>query len=140
MLKGPQERLRAICLDLPDAVETQMRRGPAYKVANKIFATDRLLETRPSVWCKAPAGSQAVLVGADPRRFFVPPYFGPKGWVGMWLDQQPDWNEVISIVRRSYCLVAPKRLAGLVAALVPWRGIPVVAAGTDVEGWDKPRP
>jgi predicted DNA-binding protein (MmcQ/YjbR family) len=114
MPEGPQERLRAICLDLPEAVETQMRRGPTYKVGDKIFATDRLLETRPSVWCKAPAGSQTVLVRADPRRFFVPPYFGPKGWVGMWLDQQPDWDEVGSLVRRSYRLVAPTRLGGLV--------------------------
>ena len=111
MLKAPQERLRAICLGLHEAVETQMRRGPTYKVADKIFAADRLLDKRPSVWCKAPAGSQAVLVGADPRRFFVPPYFGPKGWVGMWLDQRPDWDEVTSLVQRSYRLVAPKRLA-----------------------------
>jgi hypothetical protein len=69
---------------------------------------------RVSVWCKAPAGSQMVLVGADPERFFVPPYVGHKGWVGMRLDQKPDWDDVAVLVRRSYRLIAPKQLAALV--------------------------
>ena len=55
-----------------------------------------------------------VLVGADPKRFFVPPYVGHKGWVGMRLDDEADWDEVAKIVRRSYRLIAPKRLAALV--------------------------
>ncbi|WP_366657853.1 MmcQ/YjbR family DNA-binding protein [Fodinicurvata sp. EGI_FJ10296] len=66
---------------------------------------------------QAPPGSQEVLVGADPNRFFVPPYLGPKGWVGMRLDDDPasgpDWDEVRFIVRRSYSLIAPKKLAAL---------------------------
>jgi predicted DNA-binding protein (MmcQ/YjbR family) len=65
---------------------------------------------RLSLWCKAPEGSQMVLVGADPQRFFVPPYVGPKGWIGMWLDKAVDWQEVTAIVRRSYRLVAPSKL------------------------------
>ena len=69
---------------------------------------------RISLWCKAPAGSQMVLVGADPERFFVPPYVGHKGWVGVRLDHEPDWDEVAAIVRRSYRLIAPKRLAALI--------------------------
>ena len=112
--EDPAERLRAICLALPEAAETPMKRGPAYRVNDRIFAMDRRGDGRLSVWCKAPPGSQAVLVGADSARFFVPPYFGPKGWVGMRLDAGPDWNEVVSLIRRSYRLVAPKRLAALV--------------------------
>jgi len=54
-----------------------------------------------------------VLVNADPARFFVPPYVGPKGWIGMRLDNCPDWAEVVALVRRSYRLIAPKRLAAL---------------------------
>jgi predicted DNA-binding protein (MmcQ/YjbR family) len=115
MPDDPGERLRAICLALPEAVETAMRRGPSYRVGDKIFAVDRRGDGRPSVWCKALAGSQAILVGAESARFFVPPYFGPKGWVGMRLDHEPDWNEVAALIRRSYRLVAPKRLATLVA-------------------------
>jgi predicted DNA-binding protein (MmcQ/YjbR family) len=55
-----------------------------------------------------------VLVGADPARFFVPPYVGHKGWVGMRLDDRPNWREVAALVRRSYRLIAPKRLAALI--------------------------
>ena len=56
-----------------------------------------------------------VLVGADPERFFVPPYVGHKGWVGARLDGRPDWDEVAALVRRSYRLIAPKRLVALIA-------------------------
>jgi hypothetical protein len=70
---------------------------------------------RTSLWCKAPAGSQIVLIGADPQRFFAPPYVGPKGWVGVRLDDGPDWDEVAALVRRSYRLIAPKRLGASVA-------------------------
>ncbi|WP_431270574.1 MmcQ/YjbR family DNA-binding protein [Dankookia sp. P2] len=64
-----------------------------------------------AAWCKAPSGAQQVLVGADPDRFFAPPYLGPKGWIGVWLHPPPDWTEVAGLVRRSSRLVALKRLA-----------------------------
>jgi predicted DNA-binding protein (MmcQ/YjbR family) len=108
----PSDRLRAICLALPEATQIVIRRGPTYRVADKIFALDRLVEGRASVWFKAPAGAQAVLIGADPELFFSPPYYGSKGWVGMRLDRRPDWREVADLVARSYRLVAPKRLSG----------------------------
>lgn len=108
------ERLRAICLGLPGAEEKETWGDPTYRVREKIFAMEKRGDGRPSLWCKAPPGSQAVLVGADPQRFFVPPYVGPKGWIGMRLDKGPDWDEVTLIVRRSFKLVAPKRLAVLV--------------------------
>src|ERR1700681_965743 len=101
------DRLRAICLGLPETAEKAMRRGPSYRVNDKIFATERMNTGRLSVCCKVPAGSQAVLLGADGKRFFVPPYFGAKGWIGMWLDDGVDWNEVTFLVKRSYRLVAP---------------------------------
>jgi predicted DNA-binding protein (MmcQ/YjbR family) len=116
MSDDPTQRLRSICLALPQASEVAMRPGPSYRVEDKIFANDRRHDGRPSVWAKAPPGSQAVLIGADPRRFFSPPYYGPKGWVGMRLDDDPDWADVETFVRRSYRLVAPKRLAGAVRA------------------------
>ena len=108
------ERLRTICLGLPEAIEKETWGDPTYRVREKIFAMEKRGDGRPSLLCKAPAGSQAVLVGADPQRFFVPPYVGPKGWIGMRLDDDPDWDEVAAIVRRSFRLIAPKRLAALV--------------------------
>lgn len=104
-------KLRTICLAFPEASEKPMKRGPTYRVCDKIFAVDRVWARRASVWCKAPAGSQQILIGADPARFFVPPYVGPKGWIGVWLDGNCDWSEVASLLRRSYRLIAPRRLA-----------------------------
>jgi hypothetical protein len=65
------------------------------------------------VWCKAAPGNQGLMVRAEPERYFVPPYVGPSGWVGVWLDRKPDWSAVQSLMRDSYRLVAPKKLAAL---------------------------
>ena len=88
-----------------------MRRGPTYRIANKIFAMERPQDDALAVWCKAPPGSLAILTGADPKRFFVPPYVGPKGWIGIRLDRRADWKEVAALIARSYGLIAPKRRA-----------------------------
>lgn len=114
MVTNPTERLRKICLALPEAVERETWDHPTFRVRDKIFAMAVQNDGRPSFTCKAPPGSQMVLVGADPERFYVPPYVGPKGWIGMRLDGKPDWDEVARIVTRSYSLVAPKRLAAMV--------------------------
>lgn len=111
MSRRPTDRLREICLALPEAVEKETWGDPTYRVRDRIFAMEKHGDGRISLWCKAPPGSQAVLVGADPARFFVPPYVGHKGWVGVRLDRGPDWAEIAAIVRRSYRLVAPRRLA-----------------------------
>jgi hypothetical protein len=68
---------------------------------------------RPAVWCKAAPGNQALMVRAEPARYFVPPYVGPSGWVGVWLDRTPDWSEVKELMLDSYLLVAPKKLGHL---------------------------
>jgi hypothetical protein len=76
----PIERLRVICLALPEAVEKETWGDPTFRVRDRIFAMEKRGDGRISVWCKAPPGSQMALVGADPHRFFVPPYVGHKGW------------------------------------------------------------
>ena len=107
-------RLRAICLSLPEATEELMRRGPSYRVADKIFALERPWNGRFALWWKVPAGSREFMLEAEPARFFIPSYFGAKGWIGVGLDDTADWREVEAFVRRSYRLIAPKRLAKLV--------------------------
>ena len=109
---GIAERVRALCLALPEASEKTTWAQPTYRVRDRIFAMQVDRDRGLAVWLKAPPGSQAVLVGADPARFHVPPYVGPKGWVGVTLDAGMDWDELGLLVRRSYRLVAPKRLAG----------------------------
>ena len=109
----PTDRLRAICLSLPEAAEREAWGDPTFRVRDKIFAMAKRGDGRISVWCKAPPGSQLILVGAAAGRFFVPPYVGHKGWIGVRLDDGPDWGEVATLVRRSYRLIAPRRLAAL---------------------------
>jgi predicted DNA-binding protein (MmcQ/YjbR family) len=68
---------------------------------------------RNAAWCKAPPGNQLLMVTAAPERFFIPPYVGPSGWIGVWLDEDVDWERLADILRDGYRLVAPKRLAAL---------------------------
>ncbi len=108
------ERLRKICLALPEAVEKEAWGDPAWRIRNRIFAMQKgnYEGGRPSVYLKAPAGGQDTLVTNDPERFFVPPYVGPKGWVGVYLDgKRVDWTLISVLIEDSYCLIAPKRLA-----------------------------
>lgn len=103
-------RLRGICLALPEAAEKETWGAPTFRVRDKIFAMVHTVAGRPSVWCKAPPGAQTILTEAAPDRFFRPPYVGHKGWIGVWLDAEPDWEELAAVVRRSYAMTAPKRL------------------------------
>ncbi|HEY7910073.1 MAG TPA: MmcQ/YjbR family DNA-binding protein [Thermomicrobiales bacterium] len=107
------ERLRGICLVLPEATEQSGVGDPTFKVREKIFAMRHGFDGRPSMWCKSPPGVQRMLVGSAPERFFVPPYVGHHGWVGVWLDIDIDWDEVADLVQESYRLTAPKRLIAL---------------------------
>ena len=113
MAKSATQRVRDICLALPEAAEKEAWGDPTWRVRDKIFTMQKQGDGRLSIWFKAPPGSQAVLIGADPERFFSPPYVGPKGWVGMRLDNKPDWAEVETLIRRAYRLTAPKKLAVL---------------------------
>ena len=104
------EQLRTLCLAYPEVSEEGGVGSPSFKVRKKIFAMQHPMHERPSLWCKAPAGAQEVLVGSDPTRFFVPPYVGHHGWVGLWLDVDLDWEEIADVIEQSYRMTVPKRL------------------------------
>jgi predicted DNA-binding protein (MmcQ/YjbR family) len=109
------EKLRAICTALPEAIEKETWETQTFRVRDKIFAMRSNHEGRIALWCKAPAGAQEVLVGSAPETFFVPPYVGHKGWIGVRLDRDDtDWDEIKGLVIESYLITAPKRLAALV--------------------------
>ena len=116
MPHDPLDRLRKICLALPETTEKEARGDPTFRVRDKIFAMQKVGDGRVSLWCKAPPGAQDVLVDADRERFFVPPYVGHKGWIGVRLDVEIDWDDVASLVEESYRMTAPKRLAALLDA------------------------
>ncbi len=122
-MEQPLERLRAICLALPETTERLSHGEPTFFVrGKKVFVTyaDHHHDDRLSFWCHAPAGAQQSLVAADPERFFVPPYVGARGWVGLRLDRGPvDWEEVADLLTDSYRLIAPKRLAASLVQQTP---------------------
>jgi predicted DNA-binding protein (MmcQ/YjbR family) len=121
MAARPITRLRKICLALPEAHVVEAWGEPTFRIRNKIFAMHASPNThhgqgRPAVWVKAAPGDQTSMVQTAPDCFFVPPYVGPSGWVGIWLDGVVEWDEVAEFVRDSYRLIAPKKLAALVPA------------------------
>ena len=109
------ERLRAICLPLPEATETGGVGSPSFKVRDKSFAMRHPMRLpdgdRPSLWCKARPGIQGALTQAAPERFAVPPYVGHRSWIAVYLDGDVDWDELADLIEESYRMTAPKRLA-----------------------------
>ena len=103
-------RLRRVCLDLPEAHEVMTWGDPTFRVRKKIFAMPKFGDGRISVWCKAPEGLQTVLVETDPSRFFVPPYVGHNGWIGVRLEPAVDWDELADLINDAYRMTAPKKL------------------------------
>jgi hypothetical protein len=108
------ERLRQHCLALPETSERQSHGAPSFFVREKkcfvMLLDDHHDDGRFAIWCAAPPGNQELLVQADPERFFRPPYVGHRGWLGMLLHGQVDWDEVAGIVEDAFATVAPKKL------------------------------
>lgn len=115
MARDPVQRLRGLCLALPETNERVSHGEPSWFVRDKRqFASlddHHHGAEHLSFWCPAPPGVQEELIAEDPRRFFRPPYVGPRGWLGVRLDVDPDWAEIDEILRDAYRCVAPKSLA-----------------------------
>ncbi len=115
----PLPRLREICLALPETAEKPFggHTSPTFRVRDKIFAMCEGEEQGGwnAVWCKAPPGAQQVIVSSDPDRYFVPPYVGKSGWVGVRLHRGVDWDVVADLIVESYRMTAPKRLVATMA-------------------------
>lgn len=115
MPPNPLLKLRKVCLALPEAHEVEAWGAPTFRVRNKLFAMfaeagNHHGDGRAGVWIKAGPGNQEMMVSVAPRKFFVPPYVGPSGWVGVYLDKAVDWDELAGLLKDGYQLVAPKRL------------------------------
>lgn len=106
-------RLSQLCLALPETSERLRHGEPSWFVRGKktfVAYADHHHDERLAFWCAAPSGVQDGLVRSDPERFFVPPYVGYRGWLGVWLDIPIDWAEIGHLVISAYRTVAPKQL------------------------------
>jgi hypothetical protein len=113
--RDPLRALRTICLALPETTERLSHGEPTWFVRGKktfVSYADHHHDDRLAFVCAAPPGAQQAMVAADPNRFFVPPYVGGRGWLGVYLDldEPVDWDEVAELVEDAYRTVAPKKL------------------------------
>lgn len=111
-------RVRKICLALPEGTEKEAWGSPTFRVRDKMFAMyldNHHGDGRLALWLKSTREEQELLVGADATNFFVPPYVGHKGWLGVHLDRGLDWDEIADHVAAAYRLAAPKRLLAQLA-------------------------
>jgi len=105
------ERLRRICLGLPEVTE-KVSWGELTWRMDKIFAqmdTHHHDSDHVAVWLAMPPGMQEAMVEEDPASFFRPPYVGHKGWVGVRIDGRPDWKVVAGLVRDAHRFVTSSR-------------------------------
>lgn len=112
-------KLVKICLALPEATVDRSGNHATFRVRKKVFAyflNDHHGDGIVSLCWKAPLGENEELAQADPKRFYVPPYIGPRGWAAVRLDRGAvDWDEIRELAISSYCAVAPAKLVALVS-------------------------
>jgi predicted DNA-binding protein (MmcQ/YjbR family) len=89
--------------------DVKISRGhtPVVTVGGKNFAIFWRGDARPSVCLNVPPGAQGVLAKADPERYFVPAYMGVRGWIGVRLDNDVDWETLERLIDESHAHAAP---------------------------------
>ncbi len=111
---SPLDQLRTLCLALPEVTERLSHGEPTWFIrAKKTFVmyANQHHDEIVGCWLAAPDGAQQALVAEDPARFFVPPYVGTRGWLGVRLDVEPlDWTMIGELVADAYRCCAPARL------------------------------
>lgn len=113
-MKDPLERVREICLALPETNERPSHGEPAWFIRDKkLFAmyANHHHDDRLALWCAAPPGVQEAMVAAEPEKYFRPPYVGHRGWLGVYLDRPVDGNVISEILKDAYRCVAPAKLS-----------------------------
>ena len=124
MTKDINTAVREVCLSFPEAEEYLSHGAPNFRIRGKsgtTFATyvvNHHGDGRIALWLKSPAGAQRLYTQAEPKHFFVPPYVGPSGWLGVNLDKGISWKRVAQLVREAYENVAPAKLAAQIGKTI----------------------
>jgi hypothetical protein len=108
------ERIRSVCLALPEVTERPSHGAPTFFIRGKrsfaMVLTNHHGDGRFAIWCAAPDGMQQLLVESAGDRYFVPPYVGHRGWLGVHLDRDTDWEEIAGVLEDAYLEIAPPAL------------------------------
>ena len=130
MAKSIADAVREVCLSLPEAEEQPSRGSPDFRVRGKTFATfviNHHGDARIALWLPARPGVQTHFTGEEPAYYFVPPYVGPRGWLGVHLNTGLPWRDIARRVREAYEIVAPRDLVAVIGATIviepPTRGV-----------------
>jgi hypothetical protein len=127
------EALRAVVGHFPQVEELVSHGSPNWRVRGgrvfAIFAANHHGDGRVALWLRAADGAQDALLRTDARQFFVPPYVGPSGWVGVRLDRGLAWTRVAGLLRDAWREGAPSRLHAQLGpaprVMAPVRGLTV---------------
>lgn len=121
MAKEIPEAVRDVCLSFPEAEEYVSHGSPNFRVRGKTFASylvNHHGDGKVALWLGSPPGAQEQLVRDEPEYFFVPPYVGPRGWLGVELDKGLSWKRIAALVREAYEKVAPAGLAARIGKTI----------------------
>jgi len=105
--------IRAASLALPNVIEKLSHGAPSWFIEKKgqfaMFVSDYHDDVRPSLWLAAPPGLQESLIQEDSDAFFRPPYFGPRGWLGVRLDADLPLTEVEDLIQLAHSTISSKK-------------------------------
>ncbi|HYS52814.1 MAG TPA: MmcQ/YjbR family DNA-binding protein [Thermoanaerobaculia bacterium] len=115
MKKPLFDRVRQLCLSLPETFEKLSHGEPTFFVKKRtfvMFSTNHHGDGNYAIVCNVPEGAQEILTKSDPDHFYIPPYVGVAGWVGVRLDRGVAWQTVASIVNDAYRFTLAKQRKG----------------------------
>jgi len=116
--------------------------SPNFRVRGKTFATyviNHHGDGRVALWLRAASGAQDHHVRADPENFFVPPYVGPRGWLGVRIDRSLSWTRIAGLIHEAYEQVAPPALKARIGAAPPIKAPAKPLSASDLDPLKSPR-
>jgi len=136
MARDISKVVREVCLSFPESEEVLSHGSPNFRVRGKTFATyviNHHGDGRIALWLNLPAGAQQLYTQAEPDYFFVPPYVGPRGWLGVHLNKGVSWKQIAKLVREAYEKVAPDALSAAIGKTIVVEPPTAKLAATDID-------
>jgi len=111
-------RIRKVCLSFPETSERPSHGSPAFFIRGKrafvMYMNNHHGDGRLALWCAAQPEMQRMFVSSSSKHYYVPPYVGHLGWIGVRLDRRLSWGKITTAIEDAYLTVAPKKLIGVV--------------------------